>query len=277
MEIKASQVKELRDATGAGMMDAKQALVETQGDKEAAIDWLRTKGLAKAAKKSDRLAAEGLVCVLADGDRGVAVEVNTETDFVARNSEFQDLVSGVSRLAFDAETVEDLLEMSMHGRTVAGVLSDKIATIGENISIRRMSKLQGSMIASYVHNPVNAVMGKIGVLVAISEVDEEFGKQVAMHVAASNPAGLSEADLDPVIVEREKQVQLEIARQSGKPEAVVEKMIAGRMKKFVAESTLLNQSFVIAPDVTVAKAAEEKSVEVTGFIRLQVGDGLGSE
>ena len=140
-----------------------------------------------------------------------------------------------------------------------------------------MSKLQGSMIASYVHNPVNAVMGKIGVLVAISEVDEEFGKQVAMHVAASNPAGLSEADLDPVIVEREKQVQLEIARQSGKPEAVVEKMIAGRMKKFVAESTLLNQSFVIAPDVTVAKAAEEKSVEVTGFIRLQVGDGLGSE
>ncbi|MCY4301789.1 MAG: translation elongation factor Ts [Aestuariivita sp.] len=277
MEIKASQVKELRDTTGAGMMDAKQALVETQGDKEAAIDWLRTKGLAKAAKKSDRLAAEGLVCVLADGDRGVAVEVNTETDFVARNSEFQDLVSGVSRLAFDAETVEDLLEMSMHGRTVAGVLSDKIATIGENISIRRMSKLQGSMIASYVHNPVNAVMGKIGVLVAISEVDEEFGKQVAMHVAASNPAGLSEADLDPVIVEREKQVQLEIARQSGKPEAVVEKMIAGRMKKFVAESTLLNQSFVIAPDVTVAKAAEEKSVEVTGFIRLQVGDGLGSE
>jgi len=277
MEIKASQVKELRDATGAGMMDAKQALVETQGDKEAAIDWLRTKGLAKAAKKSDRLAAEGLVCVLADGDRGVAVEVNTETDFVARNSEFQDLVSEVSRLAFDAETVEDLLEMSMHGRTVAGVLSDKIATIGENISIRRMSKLQGSMIASYVHNPVNAVMGKIGVLVALSEADEEFGKQVAMHVAASNPAGLSEADLDPVIVEREKQVQLEIARQSGKPEAVVEKMIAGRMKKFVAESTLLNQSFVIAPDVTVAKAAEEKSVKVTGFIRLQVGDGLGAE
>ncbi|WP_299626357.1 translation elongation factor Ts [uncultured Tateyamaria sp.] len=277
MAITASMVKELRDSTGAGMMDAKKALTETDGDMEAAVDWLRTKGLAKAAKKSGRTAAEGLVAVVVDGGTGVAVEVNSETDFVGKNAEFQEMVSGIAAVALGADDVEGLNAADMGGKTVADVVTDKIATIGENMSVRRMAKLSGDTVVSYVHNAAAPGMGKIGVLVAMTGGDEAFGKQVAMHIAAVNPASLSEDDLDAAVVEKEKQVQMDIARESGKPEQVIEKMIVGRMKKFMAEITLLNQSFVVNPDLTVAKAAEEAGATITGFARLEVGEGIEVE
>lgn len=277
MAITAALVKELRDSTGAGMMDAKKALTETDGDMEAAVDWLRTKGLAKAAKKSGRTAAEGLVAVVVDGGTGVAVEVNSETDFVGKNAEFQDMVSGIAKAALGVDDVEGLVAADMGGKSVADVVTDKIATIGENMSVRRMAKISGGTVVSYVHNAATAGMGKIGVLVAMDGGDEAFGKQVAMHIAAVNPAALGEGDLDPAVVEKEKQVQMDIARESGKPEQVIEKMIVGRMKKFVAESTLLNQSFVVNPDLTVEAAAKEAGATITGFARLEVGEGIEVE
>ena len=277
MAITAAMVKELRDSTGAGMMDAKKALTETDGDMEAAVDYLRTKGLAKAAKKSGRTAAEGLVAVAVEGGKGVAVEVNSETDFVGKNAEFQTMVAGIAKVAMNAADVDALLAADMGGKSVKDVLVDKIATIGENMSVRRMATIEGNTVVSYVHNAAAPDMGKIGVLVAMDGGDEAFGKQVAMHIAAVNPAALSEADMDPDVVEKEKQVQMNIARESGKPEQVIEKMIVGRMKKFVAESTLLNQQFVVTPDLTVAKAAEEVGATITGFARLEVGEGIEVE
>ena len=274
MAITAAMVKELRDTTGAGMMDAKKALTESNGDMEAAVDWLRTKGLAKAAKKSGRTAAEGLVAVNVEGGVGVAVEVNSETDFVGKNAEFQAMVADVAGVAIGAQNTEELAAADMGGKSVADVITAKVATIGENMSLRRMARLEGTNVVSYVHNAVTDGMGKIGVLVALSGENEAFGKQVAMHVAAVNPASLSEADLDPEVVEKEKTVQMDIARESGKPEAVIEKMIIGRMKKFMAEVTLLNQAFVVNPDLTVEAAAKEAGVEITGFVRLEVGEGI---
>ncbi|AUQ58496.1 elongation factor Ts [Phaeobacter inhibens] len=277
MAITASMVKELRDSTGAGMMDAKKALTETNGDMEAAVDWLRTKGLAKAAKKSGRTAAEGLVAVVVEGNKGVAVEVNSETDFVGKNAEFQEMVSGIAKTAVNVADVDALLAADMGGKTVADTLTDKIATIGENMNVRRMASLEGDTVVSYVHNAATAGMGKIGVLVAMNGGDEGIGKQVAMHIAAVNPAALSEAELDASVVEKEKQVQMDIARESGKPEQVIEKMIVGRMKKFVAEATLLNQQFVVNPDLTVEEAAKEAGATITGFVRLEVGEGIEVE
>ncbi|WP_050930407.1 translation elongation factor Ts [Aestuariivita boseongensis] len=277
MAITAAMVKELRDSTGAGMMDAKKALTETDGDMEAAVDWLRTKGLAKAAKKSGRTAAEGLVAVHVDGGTGVAVEVNSETDFVAKNAEFQEMVGKIAAAAAGVDDVEALKAADLGGKTVTDVITDKIATIGENMSVRRMAKISGGSVVSYIHNAATTGMGKIGVLVAMDGGDEAFGKQVAMHIAAVNPAALSEADLDPAMVEKEKQVQMDIARESGKPEQVIEKMIIGRMNKFVAESTLLNQQFVVNPDVTVGDAAKEAGATITGFVRLEVGEGIEVE
>jgi elongation factor Ts len=274
MAITAAMVKELRDASGAGMMDAKKALTEVDGDMEAAIDWLRTKGLAKAAKKSGRTAAEGLVAVAVDGGKGVAVEVNSETDFVGKNAEFQEMVGGIAAVAMGVSDVDSLAGADMGGKPVSEVLTDKIATIGENMSLRRMSAVEAPAVVSYVHNSATAGMGKIGVLVGLSADNEAFGKQVAMHIAAANPAALSEADLDPAIVEKEKQVQMDIASESGKPEQVIEKMIVGRMKKWLAESTLLGQAFVINPDLTVAEAAKEAGVDITAFVRLEVGEGI---
>ncbi|WP_171098981.1 translation elongation factor Ts [Ruegeria sp. HKCCD7255] len=274
MAITAAMVKELRDSTGAGMMDAKKALTETGGNMDEAVDWLRTKGLAKAAKKSGRTAAEGLVAVHVKGGNGVAVEVNSETDFVAKNAEFQEMVGKITYAAEGVDDVEALLAADLGGKSVADTLTDKIATIGENMSVRRMSKLSGDTVVSYVHNAATNGMGKIGVLVALTGGDEAIGKQIAMHIAAVNPAALSEADMDPAIVEKEKQVQMDIARESGKPEQVIEKMIIGRMKKFVAESTLLNQQFVVNPDLTVEAAAKEAGATVTGFVRMEVGEGI---
>ena len=277
MAITAALVKELRDATGAGMMDAKKALTETGGDMEAAVDWLRTKGLAKAAKKSGRTAAEGLVAVEVEGGKGVAVEVNSETDFVAKNAEFQEMVGKIAKAALSVSDLDALLEAEVDGKPVKDLVTDKIAKIGENMSVRRMATLEGDTIVSYVHNSVVPGMGKIGVLVALSGGDEAFGRQVAMHIAAANPAALSEADLDPELVEKERQVQMDIARESGKPEAVIEKMIVGRMNKWLAENTLLGQAFVVNPDLTVAKAAEEAGATITGYVRLEVGEGIQVE
>ncbi|EBA10898.1 translation elongation factor Ts [Roseobacter sp. CCS2] len=274
MAITAAMVKELRDSTGAGMMDAKKALTENNGDMEAAVDWLRTKGLAKAAKKSGRTAAEGLVAVAVKDGKGVAVEVNSETDFVAKNADFQKMVAGIADVALGTSDIDGLKAADMGGKTVEQTVTDAVAVIGENMSVRRMVALEGASVVNYVHNAAAPGMGNIGVLVAMTGDNEAFGRQVAMHIAAANPASLSEADLDPAVVEKEKQVQMDIARESGKPEAVIEKMIVGRMKKYMAEVTLLNQQFVVNPDLTVAKAAEEAGVEITGYTRLAVGEGI---
>ncbi|WP_298557861.1 translation elongation factor Ts [uncultured Aliiroseovarius sp.] len=277
MAITAALVKELRESTGVGMMDAKKALVENDGDMEAAQDWLRTKGLAKAAKKAGRTAAEGLVAVTVAGGKGVAVEVNSETDFVAKNSEFQDMVSGIAAAALTVADVDALNGADMGGKTVEATITDKIATIGENMSLRRMATVEGENVVTYVHNAVTDGMGKIGVLVAMNGGDEAFGRQVAMHIAAANPQALNEDALDPAVVEKERQVLTDQARESGKPENIIENMIKGRMKKFLAEVTLLGQDFVINPDLTVEAAAKEAGAEIVGYVRMEVGEGIEKE
>ncbi len=274
MTITAAMVKELRETTGAGMMDAKKALTETGGDMDAAQDWLRTKGLAKAAKKSGRVAAEGLVGIAVDGGRGVAVEINSETDFVAKNAEFQGMVAQITTAALTVQDLAALKAAEIGGKPVDTVLTDAIAKIGENMTLRRMEAIEGESIAAYVHGAAGEGMGRIGVLVALKGADAGIGKQIAMHIAATSPASLSQADLDPALVEREKNVLSEQARESGKPEAVIEKMIEGRMKKFFEEVTLLGQKFVMDPDKTVAEVASDAGVEVTGFIRMGVGEGI---
>jgi elongation factor Ts len=278
-------VKELRETTGAGMMDAKKALTETEGDMDAAIDWLRTKGLAKAAKKADRVAAEGLVGVAVTDGRGVAVEINSETDFVAKNADFQALVAEVAKVALQTgESVEVVKAADLNGETVETVITNAIARIGENMTFRRMHVLEGDTVVSYVHNSAAEGMGKIGVLVALkgpADKAHAIGKQFAMHIAATNPLSLSEATLDPAVVERELQVQTAKALEENassakpKPEQVIHNnIIPGRMKKFLSENTLLGQSFVINPDVTVEQAAKEAGVEITGYARVAVGEGI---
>jgi elongation factor Ts len=274
MAVTAALVKELRDLSGAGMMDAKKALTENNGDIEASMDWLRTKGLATAAKKSGRTAAEGLVGVAVEGNVGVAVEVNSETDFVAKNSEFQNMVRGIVNAALGVSDIEALKAAPLDGKTVQEIVTDKIATIGENMSVRRMARVEGDVVAAYVHSAAAEGMGKIGVLVAMTGGDEAFAKQVAMHVAATNPASLSEGDLDPAVVERERTVLTEQARESGKPDNIIENMIKGRLKKFYSEVTLLNQTFVINPDITVGQAATDAGAEIIAFVRLEVGEGI---
>ncbi len=275
MAITAKMVKELRDATAAGMMDAKKALIETNGDMEAAVDWLRTKGLAKAAKKSDRTAAEGLVGVTVEGGVGVAVEVNSETDFVAKNAEFQGMVADITKVALGVSDVEALNAADMGGKSVADVVIAKVGTIGENMSVRRMARVEGDSVAAYVHNAAADGLGLIGVLVAVKGNDEsDIAKQIAMHVAATNPASLAESDMDADIVAREEKVLTEQAKESGKPDNIIRGMIKGRMKKFFQEVTLLNQKFVINPDITVAQAAKDAGVEVVAFARVQVGEGI---
>ena len=267
-------VKELRETTGAGMMDAKKALTETNGDFEAAIDWLRTKGLAKAAKKSSRVAAEGLVAVAISDGKGVAVEVNSETDFVAKNSDFQEMVKAIANAALDVSNTDQLAEASINGKKVSDTLTDNIAKIGENMTLRRMEAIEAERVVAYVHNSAAQDMGQIGVLVAINGENTEFARQVAMHVAAANPQALSSTELDQSVVEREKNILTEQARESGKPEQVIEKMIQGRMKKFLAEVTLLGQDFVINPDLTVEAAAREAGVEIVSYVRMAVGEGI---
>jgi len=278
--ITAALVKELRETSGAGMMDCKKALTETGGDLTAAADWLRTKGLAAAAKKSGRVAAEGLVGVAVDGSKGAVVEVNSETDFVARNEQFQGFVSAVAKLALDSNGDIDALkgmDFPGTGRTVAEELTQMISTIGENMNLRRVhvSTVEDGEVAAYVHGAVADGLGTIGVLVAgKGDGAADFGKQVAMHVAATNPASLSRDDLDPEVVEREKQFLTEQARESGKPEEIIAKMIVGRINKFYGEVCLLEQVFVIDGENKVGKAASNAGVEVTGFVRFGLGEGI---
>ncbi|MBB3763815.1 translation elongation factor Ts [Sphingomicrobium lutaoense] len=292
MAITAAQVKELRDRTNAGMMDCKKALAETNGDMEAAVDWLRTKGLAAAAKKSGRTAAEGLVGVAVEGTKGAVVEVNSETDFVAKNDTFQDFVREVSNLALQADgDVEKLKGMQMPvGGSVEEVLTDNIATIGENQSLRRTALLsvEKGAVVSYVHNAVAPNLGKIGVLVALeSEADEAalmtLGKQLAMHIAAANPMALNGEDLDADMIEREREIAKAKAVESGKPENIAEKMVEGSIAKFKKENALLSQLFVMdnktpVADVVAAAGKEAGSpIELKAFERFQLGEGIEKE
>ncbi len=272
MSVSAAMVKELRAMTGAGILDAKKALVETGGEMDAAVDWLRTKGMAKAAKKSGRATGEGQICVSVAGQTGVAVEVNSETDFVARNSEFCGFVRKVANAALSVDSLGELMEAPLEGGTVQGHLSAMVAALGENMVIRRFQKIQGSTIASYVHNRAEEGVGKIGVLVAFDGEDNGIGRQIAMHVAATNPISLSEDDAPAERVERERMVLVEIAKSSGKPPAIIEKIVDGGMRKFFATETLLNQKFVINPDMTVAQAAKDAGIAVTGFVFMKVGE-----
>jgi len=230
--------------------------------------------LAKAAKKSSRVAAEGLVAVAISDGKGVAVEVNSETDFVAKNSDFQEMVKAIANAALDVSNTDQLAEASINGKKVSDTLTDNIAKIGENMTLRRMEAIEAERVVAYVHNSAAQDMGQIGVLVAINGENTEFARQVAMHVAAANPQALSSAELDQSVVEREKNILTEQARESGKPEQVIEKMIQGRMKKFLAEVTLLGQDFVINPDLTVEAAAREAGVEIVSYVRMAVGEGI---
>jgi len=291
-EITAALVKELREKTGAGMMDCKKALAETAGDLEAAFDWLRKKGLAAAAKKAGRVAAEGLVGLATEGPRGALAEVNAETDFVARNEQFQAFVQQVARLALDAGDVEALAAAAYpgEGKSVAEKLTQLIATIGENMALRRMASLavgQG-VVAGYVHNAQAPGLGKIGVLVALESAGDPatlaaFGKQLAMHVAATNPQALTVDAVDPAALDRERAVLAEQARASGKPEEIIGKMVEGRLRKYYEEVVLLEQTYVIDGEskvkAAVAAAAKDAGapIEVTGFHRIALGEGIQRE
>jgi elongation factor Ts len=288
--ISATMVKDLREKTGAGMMDCKAALAETKGDVEAAVDWLRTKGLAKAAKKAGRIAAEGLIGLAADGSQAVLVEVNSETDFVARNQKFQDMVSGIAAAALKAKGDVDKLAAAKYGsskQTVADTIKEMVGSIGENMTLRRAAYLaaKDGTVASYMHNAIAPGLGKIGVIVALEskgnpEDVKAFGRQVAMHIAFANPQSLDVDSLDKTVIERERAVLTEQAKESGKPPQVIEKMVEGRLRKFYEEVVLLAQPFVHDSEQTVAKAMEAAGkkagapIKITGFHRFALGEGI---
>jgi len=289
-EITAALIKELRETSGAGMMDCKKALTENNGDLEAAIDWLRTKGLAAAAKKAGRVAAEGLVGIAALDGKGAVVEVNSETDFVSRNETFQGFVKDVAELALLGNDELDKLQGASYPNTdhsVADQLTQLISTIGENMNLRRVKLLSvdKGIVATYMHNATVPGLGKIGVIIALeSEGDhaklEAFGRQLAMHIAATNPQSVSKDDLDPDAIEREREVLSQQAKDSGKPDDIIAKMVEGRLRKFYEEVCLLDQTFVIDGESKVAKAVEAAGKEagagitVTGFARFALGEGI---
>ena len=293
MSITAAQVKQLRDMTGAGMMDCKAALNETNGDMEAAVDWLRKKGIAKADKKASRTAAEGLIGVASDALSGVVVEVNSETDFVARNDAFQQIVRNVAQVALETSGETDEVANARYPgsvKSVTDVIKDAVGTIGENMSFRRSAKLSvgSGAVATYVHNAVSDGLGKLGVLVAIetagnADAARAFARQVAMHVAATSPLALTVDQIDPAAVERERAIFADQARQSGKPENIIEKMVEGRLRKFYEEVVLLKQAFVLNPDITVEAALKEAEKEIgapatiTAYLRFALGEGIERE
>ncbi|MGF1610847.1 MAG: translation elongation factor Ts [Kiloniellales bacterium] len=292
-EITAALVKELRETSGAGMMDCKKALTESGGDIEAAVDWLRKKGLAAAAKKAGRVAAEGLIGVAASGTTGAVVEVNAETDFVARNEQFQNFVRQVAGLALKSGGDLEALKAQPYpgsGRSVADELTQMIATIGENMNLRRLAVLSVSagIVASYVHNQAAPGLGKIGVLVALDSTGDQdklatLGKQLAMHVAAAAPQAVDASGVDPEALARERDVLAEQARASGKPEEIIQKMVEGRLRKFYEDVCLLEQAFVIDGESKVRKVLEQAAkelgapVKVTGFVRFMLGEGIERE
>ncbi|MBZ9756564.1 translation elongation factor Ts [Mesorhizobium sp. ESP6-5] len=292
MSISAAQVKELRDLTGAGMMDCKAALNETNGNLEEAVDWLRKKGISKADKKAGRTAAEGLIGVDNGVREAAVVEVNSETDFVARNAAFQEIVANVAKVALAYGTTEAVAAAKYPGsdKSVTDTIKDAVGTIGENMGFRRSAKLTvpHGAVATYVHNAVADGLGKLGVLVAIETTGNEhaanaFGRQVAMHVAATNPMALTAEQIDPAAIEREKAIFSDQARQSGKPEAIIEKMVEGRLRKFYEEVVLLKQAFVLNPDITVEKALQDAEKEIgapakiTAYLRFALGEGIEKE
>lgn len=293
MSISASQVKELREMTGAGMMDCKAALAETKGDMEAAVDWLRKKGIAKADKKAGRTAAEGLIGSASNGEKAVLVELNSETDFVARNEAFQELVRNIAKAALDTDgSVEAVAAATYPGssKNVADTIRDAVATIGENMSLRRVALLsvKPGVVATYIHNAVADGLGKMGVLVAVETTGDKdaahvIGRQVAMHVAATNPLALTPDEVDQAAVEREKAIFSDQARQSGKPENIIEKMVEGRMRKFFEEVALVSQAFVMNPDQSVEAAVKdaEKTIgapaKIVGYVRFALGEGIEKE
>ncbi len=273
--ISALLVKELREKSGAGMMDAKKALLETDGNLEAAEDWLRTKGLLKAEKKSSRIAAEGLVGVKVHDNQGMIVELNSETDFVATNKEFIELVDLILKEGFGVDEKDDVLDKSVSGKTIQDHINNKIATIGENISLRRVSSLTGDNVYSYVHNSVSNDCGKIGVLVSLEgKKDDDFGKKLAMHIAATAPLAMSEKDIAEDIVNREKKIISEQLLSEGKPADIAEKILSGKLKKFYQENTLLNQKFVMDPDSSIKQVLENNKQTLISFARFKVGEGI---
>ncbi len=272
MQITTQMIKELRDQTGAGLMDAKNALTENDGDMTAAVDWLRLKGKAKAASKADRVAGEGLVGLHIDQGIGVLVEVNSETDFAARNPEFAEFVVSIAKLAAGVDDIDSLLDADLDGATVQDTLTAKIAKLRENLVIRNMKKVSGPAVHGYVHNQVIEGAGKIGTLVASSGIDSDTGRKVAMHVAAARPIALSEADAPEDRVERERALLTQMAKDSGKPDHIIEKIVSGGLRKFFATETLLRQKYVINPDVSVEDAVKEAGGEVLGFAYLKVGE-----
>jgi len=291
-EITASLVKELREKSGAGMMDAKNALVENGGDIEKAMDWLRTKGLAKAAKKAGRTAAEGLIAVAKSGTKAAVVEINSETDFVARNEQFQGFVKKASEVALSADNDVTKLANAPYadGKSVQETLTSLIATIGENMSLRRCASLSvgSGVVASYIHNAISDGVGKIGVLVALESTGdtaqlETLGKQIAMHVAATNPAFLDSSSVDTDVLEREKNVIRETAKEQGKAADIIEKMLEGRVRKFYEEVCLLDQVFIMDGESKVSAVVEKAAkdigapVKLTGFVRFQLGEGIEKE
>jgi elongation factor Ts len=281
-DITASMVKELRESTGVGMMDAKKALVQNEGDMEKAVDWLRAQGLSKAAKKSGRTAAEGLVAIITEGNKGAVVEINTETDFVARNETFQSFVKKVSILALNANNLDELKAADLDGKTVEQTLTDMIATIGEHMAIRRIEhvSVEQGEIVGYVHGALADGLGKIGVLVGLessadSSTLQAIGKQVAMHVAAANPQFLDKNSVSADVIERERAVLKEQAIASGKPVEIAEKMVDGRMRKFYQEICLLEQAFIMDTDKTVEQSVKDAGdIKVTAFKRVQLGEGI---
>lgn len=293
MTITAQQVKALREKTGVGMMDCKTALNETGGDMEAAVDWLRKKGLSKAAKKADRVAAEGLVGAASSGTAAALVEVNSETDFVARNEKFQQLVGAIAAEALKAGGDIEALRGAAFpgtGRTVGEEVTEAVATIGENLTLRRTAYLAvpDGVVSTYLHNSVGDGLGKLGVLVALESTGDkakldDLGRKIAMHVAATGPLGLDVDAVPADAVDRERAIFAEQARASGKPENIIEKMVEGRMRKFYEEVVLLKQAFVINPDLTVEKAIKEAESEVgapikaAAFVRFALGEGIEKE
>jgi elongation factor Ts len=290
-EITAALVKELREKSGAGMMDCKKALAESAGDLEAAVDWLRKKGLAAAAKKAGRVAAEGLVGVVSEGTKGALVEVNSETDFVARNESFQGFVTAVTKLALTAGDVESLKTAKLpEGLTVTEKLTQLVATIGENMSLRRVATVSvgSGVVASYMHNAAAAGIGKIGVLVGLESTGDSaklaaLGKQIAMHIAAANPSALDIGAVNPADLERERDVLAEQARASGKPEEIIAKMVEGRLRKYYEDVVLLEQLYVIDGESRVKQVVEKAAkeigapIKVTGFVRMALGEGIEKE
>ena len=284
-EITTNLVKELREKTGVGMMDCKNALVENNGDIETSIDWLRTKGIAKAAKKEGRIASEGLIYVCKNENSASIIEVNSETDFVARNEDFQNIVERLGKIAITSNNLEDLLskEVSEESVLVKDYITEMIASIGENINLRRMENIENKsgIISSYIHNQVIDNMGKIGVLVSLESDEEEnkledLGKQIAMHIAATNPISINVEDIPKEILERERAILEEEARSSGKPEEIVAKMTEGRLNKFYQESVLLEQTFVVDGESKIKDILKilDKPVIISGFIRMELGEGI---